>query len=84
MDRRNFLKLSSVAVLSTAGSLTGISNVIAKGTSESENIDKGINEVSSGSIEHRKLGGMEVSAIGLGCLPMVGYYGGKYEKKDML
>ena len=84
MDRRNFLKLSSVAVLSTAGSLTGISNVIAKGTSESENIDKGINEVSSGSIEHRKLGGMEVSAIGLGCLPMVGYYGGKYEKKDMI
>mgnify|MGYP001778028165 CR=1 FL=1 len=84
MDRRNFLKLSSVAVLSTAGSLTGISKVIADGTSESENVDKDINEVSSGSIEHRKLGGMEVSAIGLGCLPMVGYYGGKYEKKDMI
>ena len=84
MDRRNFLKLSSVAVLSTAGSLTGISKVIAKGASESENGDKDINEVSSGSIEHRKLGGMEVSAIGLGCLPMVGYYGGKYEKKDMI
>ena len=83
MDRRNFLKLSSVAVLSTAGSLTGISKVIADGTSESENGDKGIN-VSSGSIEYRKLGGMEVSAIGLGCLPMVGYYGGKYEKKDMI
>ena len=83
MDRRNFLKLSSVAVLSTAGSLTGISKVMANGTSESENGDKGIN-VSSGSIEHRKLGGMEVSAIGLGCLPMVGYYGGKYEKKDMI
>ena len=78
MDRRNFLKLSSVA-----GSLTGISKVIAKGASESENGDKGIN-VSSGSIERRKLGGMEVSAIGLGCLPMVGYYGGKYEKKDMI
>lgn len=49
MDRRNFLKLSSVAVLSTAGSLTGISKVIADGTSDSENIDKGINEVSSGA-----------------------------------
>ena len=49
MDRRNFLKLSSVAVLSTAASLTGISNVIAKGTSESENVDKDINEVSSGA-----------------------------------
>lgn len=34
--------------------------------------------------EHRNLGGMDVSAIGLGCLPMVGYYGGKYEKKDMV
>ena len=43
MDRRNFLKLSSVAVLSTAGSLTGISKVIADGTSESENVDKDIN-----------------------------------------
>lgn len=35
-------------------------------------------------MEHRKLGSLEVSAIGLGCLPMVGYYGGKYEKKDMV
>lgn len=35
-------------------------------------------------MEYRNLGGMEVSAIGLGCLPMVGYYGGKYEKKDMI
>lgn len=35
-------------------------------------------------MEQRKLGSLEVSAIGLGCLPMVGYYGGKYEKKDMI
>ena len=35
-------------------------------------------------MEHRKIGSLEVSAIGLGCLPMVGYYGGKYEKKDMI
>lgn len=35
-------------------------------------------------MEHRKLGSLEVSAIGLGCLPMVGYYGGNYEKKDMI
>lgn len=27
---------------------------------------------------------MNVSAVGLGCLPMVGYYGGKYEKDDMI
>lgn len=35
-------------------------------------------------MEYRKLGGLDVSAIGLGCLPMVGYYGGKYEKEDMI
>ena len=38
----------------------------------------------SKDMEHRNLDGMEVSAIGLGCLPMVGYYGGKYDKKDMI
>lgn len=35
-------------------------------------------------MEHRKLGSLEVSAIGLGCLPMVGYYGGKYDKNEMI
>ena len=35
-------------------------------------------------MEQRSLGGLNVSAIGLGCLPMVGYYGGKYGKKDMI
>ena len=34
--------------------------------------------------ERRLLGKLEVSAIGLGCLPMVGYYGGRFEKKDMI
>lgn len=32
----------------------------------------------------RMLGSLDVSAIGLGCLPMVGYYGGTYAKKDMI
>ena len=35
-------------------------------------------------MEYRNLGGLEVSAIGLGCLPMVGYYGGRYDKKAMI
>ena len=35
-------------------------------------------------VERRTIGGMNVSAIGLGCLPMVGYYGGRYEKNDMI
>lgn len=35
-------------------------------------------------MERRRLGGLDVSAIGLGCLPMVGYYGGTYDKKEMI
>ncbi len=35
-------------------------------------------------IPRRKLGALEISAVGLGCLPMVGCYGGKFEKKDMV
>ena len=36
------------------------------------------------SLPQRRLGSLQVSAIGLGCLPMVGYYGGTYAKKDMI
>ena len=38
----------------------------------------------SPSLPQRRLGSLQVSAIGLGCLPMVGYYGGTYAKKDMI
>lgn len=34
--------------------------------------------------EFRHLGALSVSSLGLGCLPMVGYYGGVYAKKDMI
>lgn len=33
---------------------------------------------------NRHLLGLGVSHIGLGCLPMVGYYGGKYDKNEMI
>jgi aryl-alcohol dehydrogenase-like predicted oxidoreductase len=35
-------------------------------------------------LPRRRLGSLEVSALGLGCLPMVGFYGRRTEKKDMV
>ena len=86
MDRRNFLKQASGYALAAAGTMTGFGQVFASTMPARGNKTN----ASSGKLkqnkdmEHRNLGGMEVSAIGLGCLPMVGYYGGKYEKKDMI
>ena len=83
MDRRDFLKMSSMTALLAAGDWTGLSKVFAQSTSRSKNgYSNGNNP--SGNMEYRNLGGLAVSAIGLGCLPMVGYYGGKYEKRDMI
>ena len=74
MDRRDFLKMSSMTALLAAGDWTGLSKVFAQSTSRSKNgYSNGNNP--SGNMEYRNLGGLAVSAIGLGCLPMVGYYG---------
>ena len=77
MDRRDFLKMSSVAAFSAVCAWTGVSKVFSQ---SSDSKDQSVR----GDMEHRSLGGLDVSAIGLGCLPMVGYYGGRYEKKDMI
>lgn len=77
MDRRDFLKMSSVAVFSAVCAWTGVSKVFSQSSD-------GKGQSVRGDMEHRNLGGLDVSAIGLGCLPMVGYYGGRYEKKDMI
>lgn len=77
MDRRDFLKMSSVAAFSAVCAWTGVSKVFSQSSdSKGQSV--------RGDMEHRNLGGLDVSAIGLGCLPMVGYYGGRYEKKDMI
>ena len=76
MDRRSFLKMSSLAALSTVGSWTGLSESFARTASKPE--------TRHADMEHRHLGKLEVSAFGLGCLPMVGYYGGKYDRKEMI
>lgn len=85
MDRRNFLKKSSMAVLSAAGALTGVSKIFEQSSSVPKSVlSSEKNDLPVNNMEYRKLGNLSVSAIGLGCLPMVGYYGGKYDKKDMI
>jgi len=72
MNRREFLQITSLMTLFFATSI-GAKNVFAMD-----------NEQGVKSMEHRSLGGLNVSAIGLGCLPMVGYYGTKHDKNDMI
>lgn len=83
MDRRDFLKKSSLATLSVVGAWTGLSKTFALSPSQSDN-ERAYGGNPSDRVAYRKLGGLEVSAIGLGCLPMVGYYGGKYDKREMI
>lgn len=85
MDRRNFLKTASGFALLAAGAATGVSGVLAqtppvRAAGAAAPDGRPLNN----DMEHRQLGGMGVSAIGLGCLPMVGYYGGRYGKREMI
>lgn len=80
MDRRNFLKQASAYALATTWTMTNLEQIFAATPPAKRNETREPGK----SMEHRNLGGMEVSAIGLGCLPMVGYYGGKYDKKEMI
>lgn len=80
MDRRSFLKQASAYALATTWTMTNLEQIFAATPPAKRNETREPGK----SMEHRNLGGMEVSAIGLGCLPMVGYYGGKYDKKEMI
>lgn len=79
--RRRFLAgglaLGAAALLSHA--MNGMARAANGGTGPD---DRALRQ--NTRMEHRRLGSLDVSAIGLGCLPMVGYYGGSYEKKDMI
>ena len=81
MDRRTFLKLTSNSALLAAFGLGSTGSMLA---SERKSGSEPSGGKRPADIERRKLSELEVSAIGLGCLPMVGYYGGKYEKRDMI
>lgn len=80
MNRRSFLRTASLASLFAFGEFSGVSRVFADNKPQSQSSPN----ADTDNMEHRKLGSMEVSAIGLGCLPMVGYYGGKYDKREMI
>lgn len=87
MDRRNFLKLTSGFALFAAGAATGVSRIFAQTKTTLLQANAGGNSdglKQTQQMEHRRLGGLDVSAIGFGCLPMVGYYGGKYDKREMI
>lgn len=87
MDRRNFIKMTSGLALAFAGGAAGISRIFAGNnlptTNDRLSDDSDLSRPAN-TMEHRKLGSLDVSAIGLGCLPMVGYYGGRYDKKEMI
>lgn len=83
MDRRDFLKAASLATVSAIGAWTGVEKVFAHIPSQSGNGQPGQRNPSD-AMGIRRLRDLDVSAIGLGCLPMVGYYGGKYDKREMI
>jgi len=83
MNRRDFIKSASGVVLSAAMALTGTSKVMAA-TEAIATADERKKRRKALGMERRNLGGMNAAAIGLGCLPMVGYYGGRFEKTDMI
>lgn len=81
MKRKDFLKITSGLALSlvSRGWAGEGSSLLPDGPGSSSGVPK------KGFLgESRRLGGLEVSPIGLGCLPMVGYYGGKYDKQEMI
>ena len=80
MNRRNFIKTASLASIFAVSEFSGLSKVFGIPRTGQNSM----RDLSVTNMENRNLGGMTVSSIGLGCLPMVRYYGGKYDKNDMI
>lgn len=81
LARRRFLAggLAAGAAALLSSSLHGMAHAAALSSPSATK-----NRQQPHSLPQRRLGSLQVSAIGLGCLPMVGYYGGTYAKKDMI
>ncbi len=75
-DRRNFL-IAGAGLALAATTLGRSSAVMAKPAGQDTlNAPSDAAPVRKETLTTRKLGSLEVSSMGLGCLPMVGYYGG--------
>lgn len=81
LARRRFLAggLAAGAAALLSSSLHGMAHAAALSSPSATK-----NRQQPRSLPQRRLGSLQVSAIGLSCLPMVGYYGGTYAKKDMI
>lgn len=78
LTRRDFIFTSSLG----ASALLSSFNSEARDSNKAGNNSK--NGLTKGKLEKRKLASLEVSALGLGALPMVGFYGRRTERKDMV
>lgn len=75
-DRRNFL-IAGAGLALAATTLGRSGAVMAKPAGQdTPNAPSEAVPVQKETLTTRKLGSLEVSGMGLGCLPMVGYYGG--------
>ncbi len=75
-DRRNFL-IAGAGLALAATTLGRSGAVMAKpGGQDTPNAPSDAAPVRKETLTTRKLGSLEVSSMGLGCLPIVGYYGG--------
>lgn len=81
MDRRDFLKMSSMTALLAAGEWTRLSKVFAQSASQSKNgYSNGNNP--SGNMEYRNLGGLDrIDGNGIEALNIGGDITVKFERQ---
>lgn len=75
LDRRRLLGAGLAAAASSV-SVLGTGSLRAQPQPAGQSAAGRVSLQQETSMDRRSLGALEVSALGLGCLPMVGYYGG--------
>lgn len=86
LDRRNFLSKSTLAALLafSSGSLLAASSSLANAKSKENNHLNTVNQPQKYSLEKRKLGSLEVSEMGFGCMNIAWAYGNAPSKADSI